>query len=181
MQFQLFIYLIPLLLSPIISIMIGIHTWRQRRHSAPGAIWLGMLTFATGWWGLCYLMQIFTGANLQTQIFWNTVRQVGANTVSLFLFLFVLEYTGRKDWITRRMLSGLFGTAAIATLIAFTNEAHHLYWVTYKLAQNGPLLLLAFTRGSLNFAYILFNYVLILTSTILLFQWMVNNAQSLYR
>lgn len=181
MQLQFFIYLIPLLLSPVISILIGIQVWKHRRQSAPGAMWLGLLIFSTVWWGICYLLQITAGTNMDAQIFWNTARQIGSNFVTPYLFLFALEYTGHKKWVTRSLLWGLFGLSIIITLFTFTNELHHLYWPTYELVQSGPFLVLVFTRSVINLIYVSFSYLLILAATVLLLQWTYANYQNMYR
>jgi hypothetical protein len=78
---------------------------------------------------------------MEAQIFWNTARQIGSNFVTPCLFLFALEYTGHKKWITRHLLWGLLGLSSIIILLTFTNELHHLYWPTYKLLKRTILVL----------------------------------------
>ena len=53
-------------------------------------------------------------------------------------FCFVLAYTGREEWLTRRSLGLLLFVPTLTTAAVSTNSLHSLYYRGYRLAAVGP-------------------------------------------
>ncbi|HNB52375.1 MAG TPA: PAS domain S-box protein, partial [Anaerolineales bacterium] len=172
-------YFFFLFLAPLISIGVGLYAWKQ--HATPGHRTFAMMMFAISWWGFFYAIQLLAGQNLELQIFWNSIRQIGASIVSPHFLLFVLHYTSNEKRITRGLYFFLGIPVVLSNLLSLTNNIHQLYWYNMALTQSGLLTVLQFDRGFANLLYIGFSYLQILAAIIFLFGWLYSNSQRLYR
>jgi hypothetical protein len=102
---QLILYLTILTTATGISLTLAVYTWRRRQTT--GAIPFSLMMLALFVWSLTYLIQILS-PTLASQAFWNKATYFGIVTTPILWFLFSLEYTERKNWITRSRLIGLF-------------------------------------------------------------------------
>jgi diguanylate cyclase (GGDEF)-like protein len=158
-------YSIPLLLSAIVSAVVALIAWDRRR--APGAAALAVVNLAVAVWCGAYgfYWALSQGAAQQTA---ENVTTIGASLVPPAYFVFMLDITGRRQWLTRWFLWAL-GLVYFATvIIAWTNDWHHLW---YRAEGPGPFYLLL---------ALFYAYGLILAGTVLLVHafW---NARGVYR
>jgi PAS domain S-box-containing protein len=165
MSSQLILYLTILTASTGISLILAVYTWRRRQTT--GAKLFSLMMLALFVWSLTYLIQILS-PTLAAQAFWNKATYFGIVTTPIFWFLFSLEYTERKNWITRSRLVGLFIFPVITLLLIWTNAAHHLFWVTDgKLVQEGDILLRSAENGLWFWVHSLYSYFFILAGTVM--------------
>jgi PAS domain S-box-containing protein len=165
MSFQAILYFTILAAATLISILLAFYTWRHRQTT--GAIPFSLMMLALFVWSLTYLIQL-TSPDLASQAFWNKATYFGIVTTPILWFLFSLEYTERKNWITRTRLIGLFIFPMITLLIIWTNDAHHLFWATDgKLVQEGDILLRSAENGPWFWAHSLYSYLFILAGTVM--------------
>jgi len=165
MSFQAISYLTILTVSTCISILLALYTWRHRQTTGARPFSLMMLSLFA--WSLTYLIQLLS-PDLATQAFWNKATYFGIETTPILWFLFALEYTERKSWMTRKRLISLFIFPVITIFVLWTNESHHLFWVTDgKLIQEGDVLLRSAQNGVWFWAQALYGYIFILAGTVM--------------
>lgn len=158
-------YILVLVLSALITGSIAVYAWRQRRlHAAvPFAL---MMTGVTVWL-LGYALELGS-AELSAMLLWIKVSYLGVTTVPTLWLVFTLSYTGRDRWLTRRNLAGFFVVPLLLLALMWTNEWHHLYYTTYHVDVSGPFPMFAMTRGFTYWIGVVYAYVALLISTILL-------------
>ncbi len=121
----LFLFVPPLLMLALVP-----YTWRYR--TTPGARSFLLLVFAVMIWGICYALQIATVADLSVKSFWSAAKYIGIAATPVVWFAFVLEYTGRGEWLTRRRFAVLFIVPSITAVMAFVNPLN-LMWPPLQL------------------------------------------------
>lgn len=116
---------VVLLVSAIISALLGFHAWQRRRQ--PGALWLSLLMLAVAEWSLGGLFEIIV-PGVGGKILWSKVCYIGIATVAPLWFLFARGYTGVETALRRRWMVLLWVGAATILAMVFTNERHGLVW-----------------------------------------------------
>jgi PAS domain S-box-containing protein len=165
MSFQAILYLAILTVATVISILLAIYTWKHRQTT--GAKPFSLMMLALFGWSLAYFIQIISH-DLASQAFWNKATYFGIVTTPILWFLFSLEYTERKNWITRTRLIGLFIVPIITVLVIWTNDAHHWFWASDgKLVQEGDILLRSAENGFWFWGHTLYSYLFILAGTVM--------------
>ncbi|MBK9927625.1 MAG: PAS domain S-box protein [Anaerolineales bacterium] len=165
MSFQTILYLTILTVATVISMILALYTL-QRRQTA-GAKPFSLMMLALFEWSLAYLLQI-SSPDLAAQAFWNKATYFGIVTTPILWFLFSLEYTERKSWITRARLIGLFIFPVITLFVIWTNDAHYWFWMSDgKLVQEGDVLLRSAENGLWFWALALYSYLFILAGTVM--------------
>ncbi len=177
MRWQQTPYMAPLLITAAISAVLAFFAWRRRPASGAGPFMALMLAVAV--WSAGYAFEL-SSADLPAAIRWLKVEYVGIVAAPLAWLIFVLDYTGREKWLTRRNL-GLLAAGPLATLaLAWTNEIHGWLWRDLKLDTSGPFSWLSLTFGPWLWGYTAYSYLLILLGVLLLVRTFVR-APRLYR
>ena len=158
-------YITILTAATIISITLSLYAWKQRQTTGAKLFSLMMLSLFV--WSLTYLVQILS-PDLGSQAFWNKTTYFGIVSTPIFWFLFALEYTERKSWITRKRLMALFVFPVITILMIWSNDFHHLFWSTDgKLVQEGGVLLRSAQNGVWFWMHTIYSYFFIVAGTVM--------------
>ena len=102
-----------------------------RRKQAPGAFAFVLSTLGNLWWTLCYALHL-SNAPQPAPDFWLRLMFAGVVVVPAAFFVFVLQYTNRENWITRRTIVLLFIEPIILTLCLWTDPllfGEILFWL----------------------------------------------------
>src|SRR5205823_3578954 len=118
MQWQFTPYVIPLILSVIVSIWVAIVAWRRR--SMPGALPLGLLMLGVAEWSLAYTLELGS-RDLSTAVFWDNSTWLGIVIIPATWLAFALQYTDRGHWLTRRTVALLTIQPLITLVLVWTN------------------------------------------------------------
>src|SRR5438045_4878588 len=145
MHWQFTPYVIPVAASAIISAALAL-TARFRRH-APGAIAFGLLMLAVTEYSLGYVLEL-AHSDLPTALFWDNLEWLGATLAPMLWLIFVLQYTGRGRWLTRRTIVLLTITPLVTLLLVWTNQYHHLLEYNIHMATSGSFAARSWTHGA---------------------------------
>ena len=96
MQFT--VYQIPLLLSSLVSAII-IYLILKRKKTSIGRF-LSLAMASVFIWSIADFFNLLS-VTLNAKLFWGNVSYFGVATCGVFLFLFVLEYTGKGEYLNR--------------------------------------------------------------------------------
>ena len=158
-------YSAPFIVAAVMMVLLAAMAWR-RRH-ATGAHTLILLCAAAALWtageGLVYL-----GFSLAVDMAIARAEYLGIATVPPLTLLFVLTvFDFPRAWVRRcRIL--LSTAAAIVILIVWTDAWHHLIYPHAHLIDTGDLSLLALEHGTLWVVIVVYHYLLIAASTLIL-------------
>lgn len=156
-------FTIPLFAGSIISCILIYFAWQNRNLANPLPFTLVML--ATVEWSISYAL-VINHTVMESKIFWVNMGYIGTSIIPVAWLIFILQYTYRQKYLTRRNLILLSIVPIITILLPWSNDTHHYIWKSvYADASNR---FLTFTFGTWSWIFIVYSYLLVLTGTILL-------------
>jgi PAS domain S-box-containing protein len=120
-------------------------------------------------WSLAYILRLGS-SDVPSKLLWAKVRYLGIVVVPTAWLVFVLQYTGREEWLQSHNIALLAIEPLVVLLLAWTNDAHHLIWREIKLVSSGSLVVWDASHGTGFWAHVVYTYLLLLLSTLLLIQ-----------
>ncbi|HSL29364.1 MAG TPA: diguanylate cyclase [Anaerolineales bacterium] len=157
-------YAILSLLSALISLLALIAAWRR---SLAGSWILSLLLVSMMLWSGLYSTR-WMNLSEQAEIFCFNLMYIGVTALPTFFLLFVLEFTRNTAWLTRRVLLLLSIQPLVSLLIVWTNPFHQLYYVSINAILENDFLTGELIRGPWYFVNVVYSYVMIAVSMIVL-------------
>ena len=142
-----------------------------RRRSCPGAVAFAGLLLLIAEWSLTDGL-LYSSSDLGSILFWDTTTYVGAVCVPVALLIFVVQYTGRNEWLKERNLLLLSVIPIVTLLVRLTNNFHHLFYASYGLVSSFGLIRLGYTFGVWFYVSCAYSYALLLIALTLLMKQM---------
>jgi PAS domain S-box-containing protein len=177
-QFQSSPYILPLVLSSLITGLVALYAW-DRRARASGARALVFLALAIAEWTMGYALEI-AGADLATKIFWGKSQYIGIVTVPLLWIIFAYSYSTRGTRMTPRTVGLLSIIPLITLLLAFTTESHRLIWSDTQIGTFGTFSALEVTHGLWFWVYWTYTQILLFVGTVFILR-SFNRTKGLFR
>jgi PAS domain S-box-containing protein len=153
------------IVSAAISTVLAGFLWRRR--PAPGSIAFSLLMLAVAEWSLAYALELVS-ADLSTALFWDNMTWLGAASAPMLWLVFVLQYTGRTAWLTRRNVVILTVEPLIIVLLVWINQFRGLVEDNIRLDRRGSVSLLHMTYGVWYWIDVGYSYLLLFVGAILI-------------
>ena len=170
-------YILFALAAVIISIVMITYLWKHRAKPEVAAFIAVLLALII--WSAASVMEMGC-IDLLTKHLWTKVSYLGITSLPLVWLFFILRYTGREKWITRRNVILLAIIPSITLVMAWTNDIHHLLWQNVWLDTSGPVSIDAVTYGPWFWVHAGFSYSLMMICTVQLIR-MAFRPSHLYR
>lgn len=158
MSWELTSYSLIAFAAASISVIVTILAWRHRSEpSAPAflALMLGLDV-----WALVYGIQLgFT--TVGTKLVWKTVTVAVGMTIPTLWLVFTLQYTDRRDVLTRRTAALLSVEPLTYVTLVVTNQYHRLIWQGSDLVFNYSFYTLELSFQPLYFVHVAYAYLAI--------------------
>ena len=165
MHWQFSPYVLPVVASAVISAALALAAWRRR--PAPGATSFSLVMLMVAEWALAYALEL-VHSDLPTALLWDNIEWLGAACAPTLWLAFVLQYTGRAHWLTRRTIALLVVEPLVTLLLVWTNQFHGLVESHIRLNTSGSFSTLDVTYGVWYWINILYSYLLLFVSAILI-------------
>lgn len=117
-----------------------------------------------GWWCGFYTLEAVVPA-LGAKMVFAQLEYLGIVTVPVFWFLFSLRYTGRDEWLKRKLVALLSLVPILTLILVATNGLHHLVWSSVRSDPTGPFPALLIGHGPYFWLHLAYSYLLILGAT----------------
>lgn len=170
-------YFVPLLISAVIAIVLGVYAWQRR--AMVGAVPISYLAFLVALWCVGYAMETLA-PSLAGKLFWAKIEYIASVLTPVLLLVFALQYTGLDAWLTRTNILLLLIVPVVTLLLVWTNERHLLIWSTYTVDGSGVNPGLVVEHGFFYWVFTAFSYTCVLIGALLLAQ-AIYRSQDLYR
>ena len=177
MPLQLTPYAVITVIVSAVLLALAYAIWRRR--PGVGVVSFVILLIGVAEWSLASAIEL-TVVSLDAKRLFAASVYFGVTVVPAAWLAFVLEYTGREHWLTRRNILLLTIEPLLTLGFAFTNNWHHLFWPTQTLDVSGPYALMIVTHGPAFWLHAGYSYILMLVSTGFLIEAFVRSPQ-LYR
>lgn len=151
--------------SAVVSAVVALAIWQRR--PAPGSIPFSLLMLAVAEYSLAYALELVS-ADLPTALFWDNMTWLGAAVAPMLWLAFVLQYTGRAQWLTRRSVAILMVEPLITVLLVWTNRFHGLVEDNIRMDARGSFSLLHMRYGMWYWINIGYSYLLLFVGAILI-------------
>ena len=174
-SFQYTPYVYPLAIAALLSVLLAFYLWDHRKTSgakAAAALWLALFIWIAG-----HCLEIL-GVELPTKLFWEKIQYFGLVVLPVALFVFSLEFSGRKSWITSSRLVALLVVPTITLLLALSNDWHRQLWTDWALESVGGTSVLNLEPGIAFWVSSIYNYILLAISTVLIVQATIRHPKT---
>lgn len=138
----------------LISIVVAVIV--SRRRFAPGGWALVIYMLAMAWWSATYALywaNVYPGG-----FFWLDATYLGVVTAVPALFIFVLQFTHRENWLTRPLLALLIIEPVLTVILLWTDSWHGLFFAGKRSAGDSTI----FAGGPWFWANVIYSYSLYL-------------------
>jgi diguanylate cyclase (GGDEF)-like protein/PAS domain S-box-containing protein len=166
MHIQIHPYVIFSLFSALISLIASLIAWRR---SAPGSLMLSLLLLSMTIWSGFYSTR-WMDISFGVKVLLFNIMFVGAAALPTLFLLFVLGFTRNDIWFTRRNLLLLSIQPVASVFFQWTNQYHHLFYLSLKTVQENNVMTIEFVRGPWYFVNVIYSYAIIGIALFLLAQ-----------
>lgn len=167
MHWQYTPYIIPLLITAILTASLVLFVWKRRY--VYGATSLILLMLAVFLWSIGNVLELVS-IELSVKLFWVKIEYFGIVSVPVMWLAFILQYTGREKWLNRRNIILLMIIPLVTIIMIWTNDLHGLMRYNIKLDANGPFPVVVKTYGIWFWVFVTYTYILIFLGSFMLLQ-----------
>jgi len=143
--------------SALITLSASIVSWRR---SAPGSWMLSLLLLSMTIWSGSYSTR-WMNISLDLKIISFNLMYVGITTLPTLFLLFVLAFTHNDSWFTKRNVLLLSIQPILSTVLLWTNQYHHLFYLSSNFVQENGFTIMDLVRGPWYLINILYSYTII--------------------
>ena len=167
MQYQFPGFTIAYVVSATLCFLSAGMAWKRQTNPGTSPFALMMLSLAI--WSFASIFE--AGAmTANEKIFWSQWQYLGITTISPLWLIFAAEYTGKSEFLARKIRWMIWVIPIATLLLAFTNELHGLIWTDVTVTLDG-LHLGYYTHGVAFYVHLVFSYACLLVGTI----WLVKD------
>jgi PAS domain S-box-containing protein len=164
------VYFASVLITIVVTGFLAFYAW-QHRH-VTGAISFMAMELSQSSVALCEGLSMVSRTQSQAS-FWFDLRFIGIACGAVFWLIFALEYTGRKDWLSRRMQGILFIIPFVTQVMIWISPLRK-FWVEQGVGfhQTGPFWIAETTvriPGVWFLIHSVYAVILLLVGTLLVF------------
>jgi diguanylate cyclase (GGDEF)-like protein/PAS domain S-box-containing protein len=142
-----------LLISAIING--GLAYYARHYRNVPSVGSFSTLMWIAATWALLYGLEISV-TGLPLKLFILNITYIPSVLSALASLALALEYTGRKDWLTRRRLAIFLSVSLVFLLFAFTSQSHQFWRYDYRLIWSSSIPVIVASKGPMYWAYVLY-------------------------
>lgn len=124
----------PLFLLLLIGGIIGIVTFffLLRFRKTPGVKYWLVWQIAAAIWAFTYAFE-FAATNIETKILWSKFSYFGIVYGPVAFLFFSLSLSSKFRFLQKKYVILIFTLATLFILFPFTNDYHHLHWISYGI------------------------------------------------
>lgn len=156
MAWQFNLFAVPMLLSTVFLLLFAVVA--VRRHATLAAHLFMLFIVSVAGMNFAYGLELLS-ADLPSIMVWLRVEYLFRYIPTLFLF-FVLAYTGHEKWVRPPYLIAFFAVPVTWAALAWTNEHHHLNWLTTGVEMVNGMAMFARTYGAGFYVGLIYDYTI---------------------
>lgn len=143
MHFPNNLFAITLILSGLVTIGVSLSLFRR---AGKAVRCFGCLMLSIGIWAVAYGCEL-SSDTIGQMLFWTNFEYLGVGGAPTLWIIFVINFTGREQWLTKRVRILLSIEPILTLLLVWTNNLHHLHYAKVSADYTGPFPLMSFTAG----------------------------------
>ena len=163
-------YTLLIVTTLIITLNLIVASWRQRETEV--GKWFLVLLTGILIWSTSDLIEIST-MQFDLAYFMTRFKYFGIGIFGISWALFILEYTHRHHWVTRRTIALLLIEPIAILLMVWTNPLHGWVWATLDMQPVQNLMVLVVEHNIGFYLHALYYYILLIVTTAALITAMI--------
>jgi signal transduction histidine kinase len=164
------IYSVFFLGTTLVSFLVAFLAWERRL--VKGARELALLMIAAGF-GAFWLIFETAALTIPGKIFLSKLEFIGGIATPVFYLIFVLRFTGKDKFLSKKHISLLFVIPLITLVLTLTNEWHNLIWSGFSAISEKTNLMEYYHGIGFWIGYIAYSYLMLLLATVHLFIFII--------
>ena len=166
------LYVALLSVSMLVSIFLVARLLRL--WDKPGTPALLLIIASVAIWSLGYALEIML-PNLTAKTSWAEVQYIGISLLPLGAILFMVQFSGRRNWLTPVRIGLVAAIPVVTILVTFTTQFHGLMYSATHLPATiiGPLKI---DHGIWFYIFSAYSYILLLLSAYLALMMAIRGA-----
>ncbi|HZY79910.1 MAG TPA: histidine kinase N-terminal 7TM domain-containing protein [Cyclobacteriaceae bacterium] len=176
MDFQFNSYSTVLMMSGVAAFMVALILFQRQRSAI---FWFALMMSASAIWAIAYSFELASDTLAQMLLFIN-IEYVGIGLLPALWIMFVIHFIEKRAWLTPITLCLIFIFPVVTMLMVWTNENHHLHYISASLDESGPFPLLAIQPGVWYRVHTIYFYVLLAFGVLLLGRYL-RQSSDIYR
>lgn len=140
----------------------------QRRSVPHSGLLAGMMAW-TVVWCLAYALQLLS-STLGGKYYWLRIKEIGSSSLPILWFVMTLRYTGRRHWITPKLIAALSLIPLLGIFFLFTEWPAGLMVASKELIMKSDFEAIRVTGGPWFYVHVSYIYLLVLASLGMLMQ-----------
>jgi len=140
------------------AVAVGTYAWRNRGE--PGAASFALLMAGVAVWSLSYALAL-TVFDPGTRELIEIPLEIGKALIAPAWLFFALGYTGRGEYVDRRLIAAASVVPVLTTLLVATAPSHGLMWTDYRIAPTFGTATVLFDPGVWFYVHAAFGWVVI--------------------
>ncbi len=149
---------LALFVSAIVSAIVAVAAYQRRK--VYGATTMFWIMVALSFWSAAYGIENLS-PDLAWHKFWTFVQFISIPFIPVLWLVFAIQYTQQNKTPSLAKLSPLFIVPVLAVILAWTNEAHHLFWSAMRTVKLSDVSMLTVEFGPYFIFYALYSYTAI--------------------
>ena len=121
--------------------------------------WVALTMLCIAIWGLFYGLEL-ASTSMPDMVFWGKLQYFGIALAPAFWLYFTLKYTDYKLQKKRPLIYSIYLIPVLTIVLVWTNESHHLHYLSTTLNESGPFPLLKLEYGPWYYINVIYAYVL---------------------
>ncbi|PSQ07077.1 HTR-like protein [Halobacteriales archaeon QS_6_71_20] len=149
------------------AVAVGTYAWRNRGE--PGATSFALLMAGVAVWSLSYAVALAVFDPGVRELI-EVPLEVGKALIAPAWLFFALGYTGRGEYVTRRLVAVVAVVPVVTTLLVMTAPTHGLMWTDYRIAPTLGTATVLFDPGVWFYVHAVFGWAVIGVGTVYLLE-----------
>ena len=170
------VYVALAVLSGLTTLALALYA---RPRDEPGSTYFAAMMAGAAIWSLSYAASLLI-VDPGVHVLFELPVEIGKAVLVPSWFLFALAYTGRGEYVSRRLIVGVFVLPAATMALIVTNDAHHLVWREYQITEQLGIAISWYEPGIWHWIHVGYGWLLVGIGVALIFGLVLARG-SLYR
>jgi diguanylate cyclase (GGDEF)-like protein/PAS domain S-box-containing protein len=157
-----------------IALVVVAFAWRSRE--LPGVRAFLVIIALALWWSVGSAVELLV-SNLDSKLVWSNLQFLSITLLPVAFLAMALDYTGRREWITRASLAALCLVPLITNVLLWADHHRHFVRATSWLDASGSYPVVGHKWGSWFWVHAGYSYLLLALTVGLLVMALVSKPQ----
>ncbi|KIL41307.1 hypothetical protein SD70_07570 [Gordoniibacillus kamchatkensis] len=155
MSYKVILFVV-LMISTYMTLLISFLSWPNRKQ--PAARICALIMLAASFYSFGYAFEIASRTTDQV-VFWLKVEYAGIPFISALWLILILQYTGNKALLHKRVYFLLMAVPVVTLIMHYTNDTHHWFYREIALGKLAGITTVTTVKGPWYWVHTAYSYL----------------------